>query len=262
MSMDIREYVQTAKEAALVGGIVLKENFRKVKDESIEEKAEKDFVSYVDKTSEQRIREFIGSRFPGHRIVGEEEGGDPSGEFVWYIDPLDGTKNYIAGFPVFGVSIALVHEEEPIAGAVYLPAFNTLYWAGKGLGAFKDGMPIRVSSTSEPKYSVVAYGFPSRAKRELDTYWYIFKEVFDKVAAMRRPGAAAVDLCFVADGVFEGLMEFELHPWDINAGIVILKEAGGSYKVIEHSGKMDIIASNGKVQDFLEGIVFKHLREA
>ncbi|WP_457601249.1 inositol monophosphatase family protein [Hydrogenivirga sp.] len=258
---NVEELVQAAKEAALIGGIVLKENFRKVMDESIEEKAEKDFVSYVDKTSERRIRDFLSRKFPEHRIVGEEEGGDPEGEFVWFIDPLDGTKNYIAGFPIFGVSVGLLQGGEPVVGAVYLPAFDSLYWAGKGLGAFKDGKPIRVSPTSEVRYSVVAYGFPSRAKRELDTYWFIFKEVFDKVAAMRRPGAAAVDLCFVAEGIFEGLLEFELHPWDINAGIVILKEAGGSYRVIENGPKRDIVASNGKIQNFLEGVVGKHLEE-
>ncbi len=259
--MKLDEFVQVAKEASLIGGIVLRENFRKVKDENIEEKAEKDFVSYVDKTSEERIRDFLSKKFPDHRIVGEEEGGEEDGEFVWFIDPLDGTKNYIAGFPIFGVSVGLSYKGEPIAGAVYLPAFDSLYWAGKGMGAFKNGKPIRVSSTSEVKYSVVAYGFPSRAKRELDTYWYIFKEIFDKVAAMRRPGAAAIDLCFVAEGIFEGLIEFELHSWDINAGIVILKEAGGEYQVIESGRKKDIIASNGKIQEFLEGVVGRYLRE-
>ena len=259
MKMELKEFLIAAKEATLLGGIVLKENFRKVEDESIEEKAEKDFVSYVDKTSEERIRDFLSRKFPDHRIVGEEEGGEEEGEFVWYIDPLDGTKNYIAGFPVFGVSVALSYKGEPVVGAVYLPYFDDLYWAAKGMGAFKNGRSIRVSSTSEVKYSVVAYGFPSRAMRDLDTYWFIFKEVFDKVAAMRRPGAAAVDLCFLAEGVFEGLMEFELHPWDINAGIVILKEAGGIYKVMEKGRKRDIVASNGRIQGFLEEVVGRFL---
>jgi len=258
--MDLTEFLTAAKEAALIGGLVLKENFRKVGDDSIEEKAEKDFVSYVDKTSEERIREFrirkfLHSQFPDHKIVGEEEGGDEDGEFVWHIDPLDGTKNYIAGFPIFGVSVALSHRGEPVVGAVYLPYFDDLYWAAKGSGAFKNGKPIRVSGTSEVKYSVVAYGFPSRAVRDLDSYWLIFKEVFDKVAAMRRPGAAAVDLCLLAEGVFEGLIEFELHPWDINAGVVILKEAGGSCKVMENGIKRDIVASNGRIQGFLEEVV-------
>ncbi len=257
--MELEEFLTAAKEAALIGGIVLKENFRKVKDENIEEKAEKDFVSYVDKTSEERIRDFLSRKFPDHRIVGEEEGGEEDGDFVWHIDPLDGTKNYIAGFPIFGVSVALSYRKEPVVGAVYLPYFDDLYWAGKGMGAFKNGRSIKVSGTSEAKYSVVAYGFPSRAVRDLDTYWRIFKEIFDRVAAMRRPGAAAVDLCFLAEGIFEGLIEFELHPWDINAGVVILKEAGGSFKIMEKGRKRDIIASNGRIQEFLEEVVGRFL---
>ncbi len=259
--MNWEEFLQPAKEAALIGGIVLKENFRKVLDENIEEKADKDFVSYVDKTSEERIRDFLSRKFPDHRIVGEEEGGEEDGEFVWFIDPLDGTKNYIAGFPIFGVSVGLSYKGVPVVGSVYLPAYDDLYWAGEGLGAYKNGKPIKVSPTSKERYSVVAYGFPSRAKRNLDLYWSTFKEVFDKVAAMRRPGAAAVDLCFVAEGIFEGLMEFELHPWDINAGVVILKEAGGTYRVFDNGIKKDIIASNGKIQGFLEEVVGKYIKE-
>ncbi len=260
--MKLERFVEVAKTAALIGGQVLKENFLKVTEDSIEEKGEKDFVSYVDRESEARIREFIGREFPDHRIVGEEEGGEEGGEFVWFVDPLDGTKNYIAGFPIFGVSVALSHMGEPVAGAVYLPYFDTLYWAGRGLGAYKNGRRIRVSSTSEVKFSVIAYGFPSRARRNLEVYWRIFKEVFESVAAMRRPGAAAVDLCFVAEGIFEGLLEFELRPWDVSAGAVILEEAGGTCKLMKGNFSVDVVASNGRIQNFLEGVVGKHLPEA
>jgi myo-inositol-1(or 4)-monophosphatase len=257
--MKIEKLVEVAKSSALIGGQVLKENFLKVARDRVEEKGEKDFVSYVDRESEARIREFITKSFPDHGIVGEEGGGDTEGEYVWFVDPLDGTKNYIAGFPIFGVSVAVSYRGEPVAGAVYLPYFDHLYWAGKGLGAFKNGRSIRVSGTSEVRLSVVAYGFPSRARRDLEVYWRIFREVFDRVAAMRRPGAAAVDLCFVAEGVFEGLLEFELHPWDVYAGAVILKEAGGSCRFIEGGGSKDVIASNGRIQNFLEGVVGRHL---
>jgi len=259
--MKLEEFVKSAKEAALIGGQVLRENFRKVQDHNIEEKAEKDFVSFVDRESEARIKDYILRKYPDHSVVGEEEGGEEEGELIWYIDPLDGTKNYIAGFPVFGVSVGLVKDGEPVVGAVYLPAFNSLYWAGKGLGAYKDGKEITVSPTSNLRLSVVAYGFPSRALRDLDTYWSIFREVFDKVAAMRRPGAAAVDLCMTAEGIFEGMMEFELSPWDICAGTVILKEAGGEVKTLKSHGRLDVIASNGRIQSYLEGVVTTHLRE-
>ncbi len=261
--MSLREFLQSAKEAALIGGIVLKENFRKVKEKNIEEKAEKDFVSYVDKTSEERIRDFISRKYPNHTIVGEEEGqSGADGEFVWYIDPLDGTKNYIGGFPIFGVSVGLVIEGTPKVGAVYLPAFDTLFYAAEGEGAFRNGESIHVSHTTNIKYSVIAYGFPSRSNRDLDTYWKIFREIFDGAAAMRRPGAAAVDLCFVAEGSFGGLTEFELNPWDVAAGIVILKEAGGKYHLTKGlSKRTDIIASNGKLQELLERTVYKYLED-
>ncbi len=261
--MSLKELLQSAKEAALIGGIVLKENFKKVKEGNIEEKAEKDFVSYVDKTSEERIREFLSKKYPHHTVVGEEEGASGQGEeYLWFIDPLDGTKNYIAGFPIFGVSVGLVREGEPLVGAVYLPAFDTLFYAAKGLGAFKNGKPISVGETRNIRYSVIAYGFPSRAHRDLDTYWKIFKEIFDKAAAMRRPGAAAVDLCFVAEGSFGGLTEFELNPWDVAAGIVILKEAGGDYHLTKGlSRRTDIIASNGRLQSFLQEVVERYLED-
>jgi myo-inositol-1(or 4)-monophosphatase len=259
--MKIEEFVQAAKEASLIGGLVLEENFRRVEDHLIEEKGEKDFVSYVDRTSEERIREFLVRKFPDHRVVGEEEGGEDRGDFVWYIDPLDGTKNYIAGFPIFGVSVGLSYRGEPIAGAVYLPVFKDLYWAGKGTGAYKNGKRIGVSTTSDLKLCVVAYGFSSRPIRELETYWRIFKRIFVEVAAMRRPGAAAVDLCLTADGVFEGMIEFELSPWDILAGAVILKEAGGDLRVIEQNGRLDVIASNGRIQRYLEKVVLSEIGE-
>ena len=259
--LELKELVRSAREASVIGGLVLKENFRKVMDENIEEKAEKDFVSYVDRTSEERIREFLEKKYPDHSILGEEGGGEEKEGFVWVIDPLDGTKNYIAGFPIFGVSVGLMYNGEPVAGSVYVPALESLYWAGKGLGAYKNGRRIKVSTTSEKRLCVVAYGFPSRAKRDLEIYWRIFREIFDKVAAMRRPGAAAVDLCLTAEGVFEGMVEFELHVWDICAGVVILEEAGGKFRVIEESGKKDVIASNGLLQDYLEEVVLLNLGE-
>ena len=257
--MKVGEFVRVAKTAALIGGQVLKENFLKITEEKIEEKGEKDFVSYVDRESEFRIREYLLKEFPDHSVVGEEEGGSEVGDFVWFVDPLDGTKNYIAGFPIFGVSVSLSHNGEPIVGAVYLPYFDHLYWGGKGLGAFKNGRRISVSRVSDVRLSSVVYGFPSRAKRDLDVYWRIFKEVFGRVAAMRRPGAAAVDLCFLAEGIFEGLIEFELHPWDVNAGAVILKEAGGAYRVIRDELRNDVVASNGRIPSFLEEVVIRHL---
>ena len=257
----MEEILKTVKEASIIGGIVLKENFRKVNEEDIEEKHFKDFVSYVDKEAESRIVSYISSKFPSHRIVGEEgtEVGK-EGEYEWYIDPLDGTKNYISGFPIFGVSVGVLKEGKPFAGAVYLPFFDSLYWACKNMGAFKNGERIRVSKRKDRKYCYLAYGFPSRARRNIEIYWNIFKKLFGDVASMRRPGAAAVDLCFLAEGIFDGLVEFELNPWDLVAGVIILEEAGGVCKLTKGFERAtDIIASNGLIQDYIEGVVREYI---
>ncbi len=248
-------FLRVAKEASLLGGLVLKE-FYKREDNKVMEKGEKDIYSLADKLSEERIREHIQKHLPDHLIVGEEEGGSSDGDYVWYIDPLDGTKNYIAGFPIFGTSVGLLYKGEPLVGAVYLPAFDSLYWAAKGGGSYKDGKPIRVKQKEKLKECYVAYGYPSRAKRDLNIYWNIFKEVFDKVGAMRRPGAAAIDLCFVAEGIFDGLLEFELNPWDVAAGYLIATEAGAKVSLTRGFVKnTDVYAGNDLCFAFIENVI-------
>ena len=150
----LEKFLWAAKEAALLGGQVLKEHFRAVGTDAVEEKAPKDFVSFVDRLSEERIRNYLKKVFPGHAVLGEEGGIEGSGDLVWVVDPLDGTKNYLGGFPVFAVSVALVDASmgfKPLAGAVYLPYFDDLYYASVGGGAFKNGRPIKVSGKTELK---------------------------------------------------------------------------------------------------------------
>lgn len=248
--------LKVAKESALMGGKVLKEHFGKVSQGDIEEKSEKDVVSYVDKRSEEVIRENITKNFPDHSVIGEEEGGVDNHDYLWYVDPLDGTKNYIAGFPIFGVSVGVVYKKEPIVGAVYLPYFDTLYWAVKGRGAYKNGRIIRVSQREQVKHFYIAYGYPSRARRDLNVYWRIIRDLFEKVGAMRRPGAAAVDLCFVAEGIFDGLVEFELNPWDVCAGMLLVQEAGGRVYLTKGLSKgTDVIAASLKAFPHIENAV-------
>lgn len=249
-------FLKVAKESVLIGGLILKEHFGKLTQKDVQEKSEKDVVSFVDKSSEERIRRHIKINFPDHDVVGEEEGGTDNSDYVWYIDPLDGTKNYIAGFPIFGVSVGLTYRREPIVGAVYMPLYDTLYWAYKGGGAYKNGKSIEVSKKTQVKSFFVAYGFPSRAKRNLDIYWNIFKELFEKVGAMRRPGAAAIDLCFTAEGIFDGMIEFELNPWDVCAGILIVEEAGGKAHLTKGLTKgTDVIAGTLTAYPYIENTV-------
>jgi myo-inositol-1(or 4)-monophosphatase len=250
------------KEAAIIGGQVIKENFNKVKTSDIEEKAPKDFVSYVDKTSEERIRNYLKSQFPEIAILGEEGGIDnTNSDLLWVIDPLDGTKNFLAGFPIFGVSVALVDASKnfrPLVGAVYFPYFGDLYYASKGGGAYKNGNPIKVNSKDELKKCFYCYGFPSRAKRDLNTYCGIMLEIFKKVASLRRPGAAAVDLAYVAEGVFDGNFEFELKLWDVAAGTLLVQEAGGKVAWLNFNPEtwtMDIVSSIPEFFDEIKTIV-------
>jgi myo-inositol-1(or 4)-monophosphatase len=247
--MNLDRYLEYAKEAAVIGGMVLKENFGKVKTEQIEEKAPKDFVSFVDRTAEEKIRNYLGCKTPEFSVLGEEKGFEQKGELIWVIDPLDGTKNFLTGFPIFGVSVALVDATKnfrPLVGVVYLPYFGNLYYASLNGGAFKNGKPIRVNDKNELKKCFFCYGFPSRANRDLNTYCGIMLEIFKKAASLRRPGAAAVDLAFIADGTFDGTFEFELKLWDVAAGTLLVEEAGGKVAWLNFNTEnwtLDLIAS-------------------
>lgn len=257
---DYKKFLEVAKNAVLIGGEVLKEHFGLLKIDDIEEKAEKDFFSFVDKTSETKMVDYIRAVLKEHEIIGEEGSTFNSSPYKWYIDPLDGTKNYIMRFPIFACSAGLVYENEPIAGAVYLPYFDILYYGAKNLGAFKNGKPINVSKRHILKHCNICYGFPSRSKRDLNKYLMASKELFIEVASMRRPGAAAVDICFLAEGIFDGLMEFELHAWDIAGALTILLEAGGEYSLSNgFKSSTDVVASNGVIHDWMLNVIERNV---
>lgn len=253
----MENYIQVAKEAAIIGGNVLKENFKKLKKSDIEIKGIKDFVTYVDRTSEERIRNYILKNFPEHAFLGEEDGKFGNNDLVWVVDPLDGTKNYICGFEIFAVSVALMDKKTPIVGSIYIPMLDKLYWAAKGYGAYLNGDKIKVSNRSIEQ-SVVATGFPFRHTDELDNYLKMLKQAMITFSGVRRPGAAAIDLAMVAEGVFDGFFEMKLSLWDIAAGVLLIEEAGGMYSDFE--GKKDlssgnIVAGSKSIYDVLFNIV-------
>lgn len=255
----MNNFVQTAKEAALIGGGILKENFKKIKKSDIETKGIKDFVTYVDKLSEERIRSYILSKYPDHSFLGEEDGKFGNSDYVWVVDPLDGTKNYICGFEIFAVSVALIHKGDIIAGSIYVPILDKLYWAGKGEGAYLNGERIKVSDRPIES-AVVSTGFPFREIKELDSYLSMLREAMITFSGVRRPGAAAVDLALVAEGVFDGFFEMKLSIWDIAAGILLIKEAGGictNFDGGEDFSSGDIIAGGEKIYNVLFDIVNK-----
>lgn len=249
------KFLEVAKEAAIRAGEIIKPELGKIHRYS--EKGENDFVTEIDIRSEEAIKKTILRYFPDHEILTEETGLSGKSSFRWIIDPLDGTKNFIHGFPYVAVSIALQIKGQLKVGVILDVGQDELYWAEDGSGAFKNGHRISVSQEKDLAKSMIATGFPFRKKEFLDTYLKLFREVFLRSSAVRRVGAAALDLALVASGIFDGFFEFFLSPWDIAAGIVIIREAGGKVKSMFGEDELagNIIASNPYIFEDLENIV-------
>jgi myo-inositol-1(or 4)-monophosphatase len=198
----------------------------------IEYKGDADLVTAADRASEALIRERIQQQFPGHDVLGEEQGlNDQGSDYRWYVDPLDGTTNFAHGYPVFCVSMALEYREsqkqaQRIAGVVYDPTRDELFSAEQGGGAHLNGAPMQVSQTAHLKESLLATGFPSQ-KRHKNPNIHFYHQITLRTHGVRRAGSAALDLCNVASGRFDGFWEFNLNPWDTAAGALIVEEAGG-----------------------------------
>jgi myo-inositol-1(or 4)-monophosphatase len=198
----------------------------------IEYKGDADLVTAADRASEALIRERIQQQFPGHDVLGEEQGlNDQGSDYRWYVDPLDGTTNFAHGYPVFCVSMALEYREsqkqaQRIAGVVYDPTRDELFSAEQGRGAHLNGAPMQVSQTAHLKETLLATGFPSQ-KRHKNPNIHFYHQITLRTHGVRRAGSAALDLCNVASGRFDGFWEFNLNPWDTAAGALIVEEAGG-----------------------------------
>lgn len=221
--------LEAAVDAARAGGDVLLHHWRRLPPGSIEEKKKNDFVTIADRQSEERIVSSIRSRFPSDDFLGEEGGQRGSGRArTWIVDPLDGTANFIAGFPFWCVSIAAREGNRIAAGVIFDPLRDELYVAERGSGAFRNGARLSVSPRTGLEGAFVATGFPFRSRDRIDLYLSLFKRVFLTARGIRRAGSAALDLAQVASGVFDGFFEFHLAPWDIAAGAILIEEAGGT----------------------------------
>jgi len=223
----------------------------------IEYKGEADLVTVADRKSEACILERIRRQFPTHDVLGEEGARIESGsDYKWYVDPLDGTTNFAHGYPVFCVSLAVEYRGQRVAGVIYDPTRDELFSAEKGSGAQLNGEPIHVSSTAKLVECLVATGFPSH-KRHKSPNIYFYHQLTLRTHGVRRAGSAALDLCNVAAGRFDGFWELNLNPWDTAAGVLIVEEAGG--RVTDFSGgpfqiaSRETLASNGLVHDALIG---------
>jgi myo-inositol-1(or 4)-monophosphatase len=218
-------FLETAAEIAReAGAIVTSYGERKI---GFDLKGEHDLVTEADRASERLIVERLRSHFPTHSIVAEEGGGNegPS-EYRWYVDPLDGTTNFAHGFPAYNVTMALERSGELIAGVIFDPLRNEMFTAEHGSGAYLNQHPIHVSKAPRIDASLVATGFPSR-KRHLNVNVHFYYQLAMLSHGVRRAGSAALDLAYVACGRLDAFWEFGLNPWDIAAGVLMIREAGG-----------------------------------
>ena len=222
--------LNTAVKAARSAGSIINRASLDLDLLKVNTKSPNDFVTEVDHKAEAIIIETLLGAYPGHGILAEESGrahGAKDSEYVWIIDPLDGTTNFIHGFPVYSVSIALAFRGQVQQAVVYDPTRNDLYYASKGRGAFLNDKRLRVSKRIRLADCLIGTGFPFRKGDNFKRYMQMFELVLQSCAGLRRPGSAALDLCYVAAGYTDGFFETGLAPWDIAAGSLLVTEAGG-----------------------------------
>ena len=243
----INDIIYIAKEA----GQIVREGFNK--NLKIEYKSnDSDLVTNIDKASEKLITDFIKKKYPSHGILAEEGGSiKNSSEYIWVVDPLDGTVNFAHGLPIFSISIGLQKDGKTIAGVVYDIPNDVLYSAEKDGGAYSNNEKIRVSENSNIAHSILVTGFPYNIRENPYNALEKFVALTKASRGMRRLGSAAIDFCYVAKGVFDGFWEVYLNPWDICAGKLIVEEAGGRVTDFNNNDisihSKQILASNNKI---------------
>ena len=261
------DLLETAIAAARAGGAVLVRNWRGLAPGAVAEKQKNDFVTSADRDSEAAIIERIRERFPDDAFLGEEGGasGATGARRTWIIDPLDGTSNFVSGFPFWSVSIAARVGKEIVAGVVWDPLRDELYAAERGGGAFRNDDPIHVAGLAGVDGAFLATGFPFRHRDSIDLYLALFREIFLHARGIRRAGSAALDLALVAAGVLDGVFEFRLSPWDIAAGAILIGEAGGVMSDFSGGSRFwergNVVAGSRGVAGGIRDIAGKILKE-
>ena len=258
--------INVAIEAAREAGKFLKYSVGKVRTIETKQGEERNLVSEIDRGSEEKIISLIKRHYPSHGILAEESGGsDPDAEYLWIIDPLDGTTNFLHGLPVFSVTIGIARRGEIIAGVVYDPNQDILYSAEKGSGAYMNGRRMKVSTTGKLIDSLLMTGFPYDVAQNPGQAVEHFVDFLMEAGGIRRFGSAAIDLCYVAAGRLDGFWEVNLNPWDMAAGILLVTEAGG--KVSDFAGAplsifgKKVVASNGVIHDAMVSVLGKQRRD-
>ena len=267
MSQALHPMLNIAVKAARAAGAIINRAALDIELLKVTTKGPNDFVSEVDRAAEQAIIDILLEAYPGHAILAEESGrerGAKHSEFLWIIDPLDGTTNFLHGFPIYAVSIALAHRGVVQQAVVYDPTRNDLFYASRGRGAFLNDRRLRVSKRTRLADALVGTGFPFRKGDNFQRYVKMFDQVMQQCAGLRRPGAAALDLCYVAAGYYDGFFETGLSPWDAAAGSLMITEAGGL--VGNFTGEADflyqreLVAGNPKVYGQLVHILAPYTR--
>ena len=254
MSQALHPMLNIAIKAARAAGAIINRASLDLERLQVSSKAPNDFVTEVDHAAEAAIIDTLLGAYPGHGILAEESGssrGARDSEYVWIIDPLDGTTNFIHGLPTYAVSIALTFRRQVQQAVVYDPARNDLFYATKGRGAYLNDKRLRVSRRSRMADALIGTGFPFRKGDDLGRYLQMMEAVMKVAAGLRRPGAAALDLCYVAAGWYDGFFETGLSPWDVAAGSLLVTEAGGL--IGNFTGEADfidrreVVAGNPKI---------------
>jgi len=245
--------LEIAVEAARAAGAVLRAH---PSPHATHHKGAVDLVTEVDLACERAIREVLGRRTPNVPVLGEEGGGAETATTRWVVDPLDGTTNFVHGFPFYAVSVALERDGEIVAGCLYEPLYDRLYTAARGQGAFRDGQPIRVTDRRTLREALVATGFGYDRHERPDHYLRPFRAVMVRSQGMRRAGAACLDLAMVADGRLDAYYELEVKRWDVAAGLLLVQEAGGRVSPapgwsLDGVAGLGIVATNPHVHDEL-----------
>lgn len=248
-----------AVRAARSAGKVLLRYYERVDQIRVESKSRNDFVSEVDRAAETAIVQELRAKFPHHGILAEEGGTQGGGDFQWIVDPLDGTTNYLHGFPQFSISIALRNRGQLECGVVYDPLREELFTAARGQGAHLNDRRLRVAGRPSLEGALIGTGFPFRDQRHIDAYLGMFKAITLATAGLRRPGSAALDLAYVAAGRTDGFWELGLSQWDFAAGALLIAEAGGTVSDLAGGGRYfetgNLVAGNIRVHQAMLDLI-------
>lgn len=257
--------LNTAVRAARAAGDLILRSSDNIGHLKVDQKGRNDYASEIDRMAEREIINIIKTAYPEHSILAEESGVQQGNDFVWVIDPLDGTTNFLHGFPQYAVSIALKHKGRIEVGVIYDPLRDELFTAKRGGGAMLNNRRLRVTAQTTLKGALIGTGFPFKSNLHMDAYLGMFRALATDSAGLRRAGAAALDLAYVAAGRLDGFWEIGLMEWDMAAGILLIKEAGGVVTDFSFNDNYlesgNLIAASPKMHQIMYQLIEPHVTD-